>query len=96
MDEFDKEIMLKIIGAKAQLIGLDLNKQKISTDLESIFKGLKLTKPKIALKLKDYIRVVDFQKNDKDSELEKNKKEDIKNLIEQIFGVYISDSSHNY
>ncbi|MEL7662972.1 MAG: AAA family ATPase [Methanosarcina mazei] len=80
LDTFDKELMEKIIGAKAQLIDLDLNKKKVSETLEKIFKELRLTKPKIALKLKDYIRVDD---------LEKNKKDEIKSLVEYIFGAYI-------
>lgn len=92
LDDYDKEVMKNIIGAKAKLISLDLNKQKVSSDLETIFKGLRLTKPKIALKLKDYIEVSDLEKKEEDSKLEKNKKDDIKNLIEHIFGASIQDA----
>lgn len=92
LDDYDKELMKNIIGAKAKLISLDLNKQKVSSDLETIFKGLRLTKPKIALKLKDYIEVSDLEKNEKNSKLEKNKNDDINNLIEHIFGASIQNA----
>lgn len=92
LDDYDKELMENIIGAKAKLISLDLNKQKVSSDLETIFKGLRLTKPKIAIKLKDYIEVSDLAQNEEDSKLEKNKKDDIKNLIEHIFGASIQNA----
>lgn len=80
LDVYDKELMKKIISVKAELINLDLNTKKVSEKLEQIFKEIKLTKPKIALKLKQHIKIDD---------LEENKRDEIKSLIECIFGVYI-------
>lgn len=85
LDNDDKEFMNKIIGAKADLINLDINKTKVSEDLTRIFKKLKLSKPKIALKLKDHIKSNDLEKYEEDDDLENKKKDDIKNLIEYIF-----------
>lgn len=95
LDDFDKELMITIIKAKAELISLNLNKQKVSADLVTIFQGLKLTKPKIALKLKDYIKANDLKKNNEGNELEENKKEDIKSLVEHIFGASIPSTIHD-
>lgn len=95
LDISDYELMKKIIETKSNIIDLDLNAKKVSKKLEIIFEAFKLTKPKIALKLKDYIIANDLEENEKDNELDINKKEDIKNLVEYIFGVYIPDTVHN-
>ena len=95
LDSSDFNLMTKIINVKADIIDLDLNANKVSKKLEKIFEAFDLTKPKIALKLKDYIKACDLEKNKKDSELEKNKKDDIKDLVEYIFGATIPNAEHD-
>lgn len=89
LDYSDHKLIAKIIEIKANIISLDLSAMKVSKKLETIFEAFNLTKPKIALKLKDYIKASDLEKNETDNELTKNKKDDLKNLVEYIFGVYI-------
>lgn len=75
-DEYASSIISQLINIKFNLLTLDLNAEKIGKTLENIFSGLKLTKPRIALKIKPHLDL---------SDLQSEKKEDIKTFIDSIF-----------
>nr|WP_321498656.1 AAA family ATPase [uncultured Methanolobus sp.] len=76
LSEDDKKFLLDIITIKEKILLLDIGMDKLGKELEKILSKLKLTKPKIAVKLKDFVEIEDIPPE---------KKEDITSFISKIF-----------
>ncbi len=76
LDECNSSIINKVINIKFELLNLDLDSHKVGKKLVNIFDSLDLTKPKIALRIEQYISL---------ESMDVNKKEDITEFIRNVF-----------
>jgi predicted ATP-dependent endonuclease of OLD family len=76
LDDYDSAIVNKLINIKFELLTLNLDDEKIGKKLERVFDTLNLTKPKIAIRIKEHINV---------EQMPVNKKENLIQIINYIF-----------
>lgn len=76
LSELDSQLIEDVINVKTKLLELDMTDEGLGKSLEKIFNKLHLTKPKIALRIRNYIRMAD---------IEENLQNDISNVINKIF-----------
>jgi len=75
-DEYELKIINNLINIKNELIRINLNNHKIGKKLEKIFEKVYLTKPRIAVRISEYIDI---------NALDVNKRNDLIEIIGKIF-----------
>lgn len=76
LDSDDWKVIEAIINSKQKVLALDMDSKKIAEDLINAFKSFSLTKPKIAVMLKNHAKISEFS-SPKDIELQ--------NIFNRIF-----------
>lgn len=60
LSDDDKKFLLDMITIKEKILLVDMEMDKLSRELEKILSKLKLTKPKIAVRLKEFVNINDI------------------------------------